>query len=576
MSKVKLTIDGIAVEVEAGSTILQAAEELGIYIPTLCYHPDQEVKANCRICVVEIVGQKLLQAACSYQVYDGMAVLTRSKRVRNTRENILELMLSRHAQDCLHCERSGNCELKNVSEEIHFTRDPRFDYISRSENIDESSPSITRNPEKCIACGRCEYVCTKIQEVYALSKTGRSNHVGFEPAYGKSLADSACVNCGQCVQACPTGALTVNDDTQAAWLALDDPQKTVVAQIAPAVRINLAEALGEAPGTISTGRLVTALKRLGFDVVFDTDFTADLTIMEEGTELLSRITSGGTLPMITSCSPGWIKFCETYYPDLLPNLSSCKSPQAMFGALIKTYYAAQINKDPNDIYSVSVMPCTAKKFEAQRPEMGRDGYRDVDVVLTVQEIARMIRSAGINFASLPDTPFDAPFGLGSGAGEIFGATGGVMEAALRSVYEIVTGNTLENLDFVTVRGFDGIKEAAVMVGDLEVKVAVAHGLGNARKLMDAIREGKANYHFIEIMACPGGCIGGGGNPIKDWRKMDYRLEAVYQEDLNMPLRKSHENQYVKQLYDDFLGEPNGHKSHELLHTHYIDRSSILK
>ncbi|MCL2878343.1 MAG: [FeFe] hydrogenase, group A, partial [Acidobacteria bacterium] len=430
--------------------------------------------------------------------------------------------------------------------------------------------------QKCIACGRCEYVCSNIQTVHALSKVGRGFQVNYEPAYSKKLGDSVCINCGQCVQACPTAALTIYDYTLRVWRAFADPQKTVVAQVAPAVRITLAEALGEKPGTISTGRLVTALKRVGFDFVFDTDFTADLTIMEEGTELLGRLKNGGVLPMITSCSPGWIKFCETYYPDLLPNLSTCKSPQAMFGALIKTFYAKQIRKVPNDIFSVSIMPCTAKKFEAQRPEMGRNGYRDVDTVISVQEIARMIRSAGINFSNLPETPFDNPFGLGTGAGEIFGATGGVMEAALRTVYEIVTGKELKTLDFDSVRGFEGIKEASVMLGDTEVKVAVAHGLGNARKLMDAIRAKKADYHFIEIMACPGGCIGGGGNPIKNWRRMEPRLEAVYREDKNIPLRKSHENPYVKKLYEDFLGEPNGHKSHELLHTHYADRSYLLR
>jgi iron-only hydrogenase group A len=496
--------------------------------------------------------------------------------VRTARRNILELILARHAQDCLHCDRSGTCELQKVSEEMHFLRTPRYPYVARSDFWDDSSPSVVRNSQKCIACGRCEYVCSNIQTVHALSKVGRGFQVKFEPAYGKVLGDSVCVNCGQCVQACPTASLTIYDYTLRVWRAFADPQKTVVAQVAPAVRITLAEALGEAPGTISTGRLVTALKRVGFDVVFDTDFTADLTIMEEGTELLGRLKSGGVLPMITSCSPGWIKFCETYYPDLIPNLSTCKSPQAMFGALIKAFYAKQIRKVPNDIFSVSIMPCTAKKFEAQRPEMGRNGYRDVDAVISVQEISRMIRSAGIDFANLPETPFDNPFGLGSGAGEIFGATGGVMEAALRTVYEIVTGKELANIDFESVRGFEGIKEASVMVGETEVRVAVAHGLGNARKLMDAIRAKKADYHFIEIMACPGGCIGGGGNPIKNWRKMEPRLEAVYREDKNMPLRKSHENAYVKKLYEDFLGEPNGHKSHELLHTHYVNRSHLLR
>jgi len=576
MSHVNLTIDGLPVQVEEGSTILEAAEQLNIYIPTLCHHPDQNVKANCRICVVEVQGMKLLAPACSYPVAEGMAVLTHSQRVRTARRNILELILARHAQDCLHCDRSGTCELQKVSEEMHFIRTPRYPYVARSDYWDDSSPSIVRNSQKCIACGRCEYVCSDIQTVNALSKVGRGFEVNFEPAYGKKLGDSVCVNCGQCVQACPTAALTIYDYTLRVWRAFEDPHKTVVVQVAPAVRITLAEALGEAPGTISTGRLVTALKRVGFDVVFDTDFTADLTIMEEGTELLSRIQNGGILPMITSCSPGWIKFCETFYPSLLPNLSTCKSPQAMFGALIKAFYSKQIHKVPDDIFSVSVMPCTAKKFEAQRPEMGRNGYQDVDAVLSVQEISRMIRSAGIRFADLPETPFDNPFGIGTGAGEIFGATGGVMEAALRTVHELVTGKPLKGIDFIPARGFQGIKEATVTLDKTQVKVAIAHGLGNARKLMDAIVAGEADYHFIEIMACPGGCIGGGGNPIKNWRKMEPRLEAVYREDKNMELRKSHENPFVKKLYEEFLGEPNGHKSHELLHTHYVDRSDLLR
>ncbi len=573
----KLRIDDIPIEVAEGTTILRAAEQLNIHIPTLCYHPDQNVKANCRICLVEIEGQKALAPACSMPVSEGISVKTHTPKVRKSRRQVLELILARHAQDCLHCDRSGTCELQAVAEEMHFVDTPRYPYAARSaRDLDESSTSIIRNSTKCIACGRCEYACSQIQTVHALAKIGRGFEVHFQPAFDRKMGESVCINCGQCVQACPTGALTIKDDTAKVWQAFGDEGKYTVAQVAPSVRITLAEALGEEPGTVSTGRLVTAMKRLGFDQVFDTDFTADLTILEEGTELLDRLKDGGTLPMITSCSPGWIKFCETYYPDMLPNLSTCKSPQAMFGALIKTYYAGKIGKRPEDVFSVSAMPCTAKKFERSRPEMGREGYSDVDAVLTVQELARMIRSAGIDFASLPETEFDKPFGLGTGAGEIFGATGGVMEAALRSVYEIVTGETLENLDFTDVRGFDGIKEATVKVGDLDVKVAVAHGLGNARKLMDGIREGKADYHFIEVMACPGGCIGGGGNPIKNWKKMDPRLEAVYQEDKNLPIRKSHENLAVNELYKEFLGEPNGHKSHELLHTHYTDRAELLK
>ncbi len=572
---IHLTIDGLAVEIGEGATILDAARQLDIHIPTLCYHPDQNVKANCRICLVEIEGVKLLAPACSYPVSNNMVIHTHSPKVRRARRNILELILARHAQDCLHCDRSGTCELQAVAEEMHFTKIPRYPFVVRSQERDESSSSILRNSAKCIACGRCEYACSEIQTVHALSKVNRGFEVNFQPAYGRPLAESLCVNCGQCVQACPTGALTIHDDTQRVWHTFADKTKLVVAQVAPAVRITLAEALGEEPGSISTGRLVTAMKRIGFHQVFDTDFTADLTILEEGTELLGRLKNGGVLPMITSCSPGWIKFCETFYPEFLQNLSTCKSPQAMFGALLKTYYADRIGKKPEDILSVSVMPCTAKKYEARRPELGRDGYMDVDVVITVQELARMIRSAGIQFRSLPDTDFDAPFGLGTGAGEIFGATGGVMEAALRTVYETVTGKALEKVEFTQVRGFDGIKEAAVDLGEITVKVAVAHGLGNARKLMEFLKSGEAQYHFIEIMACPGGCIGGGGNPVKNWRKMEPRLDAVYRLDESMALRKSHENAAVNLLYKEFLGEPNGHKSHELLHTAYVDRSGLL-
>ena len=571
----KLTIDGQAVEARDGATILEAAQQLNIKIPTLCYHPDQAVKANCRICVVDVEGQRLLQPACAYPVYEGMVVRTNSARARAARKNILELILAHHPQDCLHCARNANCELRTIAEDMHFTDELRYPLHARGEGKDLSSPSIARDTAKCIACGRCEYACSEIQTVHALAKEGRGFETVYAPAFGMPLGDSPCINCGQCVQACPVGALTVHDDTKRVYAAIADEKRTVVAQVAPAVRITIAEALGEEPGTVSTGRLVAAMKRLGIDTVFDTDFTADLTIMEEGTEFIGRVTGGGVLPMITSCSPGWIKFIETFYPELLPNLSSCKSPQGMFGALLKTFYADKLGKSPDEVYSLSIMPCTAKKFEAQRPELGRDGKPDIDCVLTVQELANMIRAAGIDFKSLPEEEFDSPFGLGTGAGEIFGATGGVMEAALRTVYEVLTGETLANIEFTAVRGFEGIKEAAVMVGELAVKVAVAHGLGNARQLMELVKQGKADYHFIEIMACPGGCIGGGGNPIKNWAKMAHRFDAVYRTDRELPLRKSHENPDVKAIYEQFLGEPCGHKSHELLHTHYKDRSDSL-
>lgn len=571
---INLTINGQRIAAEEGSTILEAAKKLHIKIPTLCYHPDQAVKANCRICVVEVKGQRTLVPACGYPVSEGMEVETHSPLVRKVRKNILELILSHHPQDCLKCSRCGTCELQEIAYDLGFHQEPRYDHDVRGMGIDDSSPSILRDPAKCIACGRCEYACSEIQTVHALTKEHRSYESVITTAYNKPLAETVCVNCGQCVQACPVGALTVHEEEDVVWDVIEKGGKEVVAQVAPAARITLAEALGEDPGVVSTGRLVTALKQMGFHKVFDTNFTADLTIMEEGTELLGRLENHGVLPMITSCSPGWIKFCETFYPELIPNLSSCKSPQAMFGALLKTYYADKIGKKPEDIYSVSIMPCTAKKFEAKRPELGRDGYADIDIVLTVQELARMIRSHGIDFENLEETPFDDPFGLGSGAGEIFGATGGVMEAALRTVYEIVTEKPLASLDFHEVRGFEGIKTATVQMGDTAVNVAIAHGLGNARKLMDAVKEGKARYHFIEVMACPGGCIGGGGNPVKNWKKMEHRVQAVYNTDLHLSLRKSHENPAVKQLYHDFLGKPNSTTAHRLLHTHYRDLSAL--
>lgn len=573
---INLTINGQRIAAEEGSTILEAAKKLHIKIPTLCYHPDQAVKANCRICVVEVKGQRTLVPACGYPVSEGMEVETHSPLVRKVRKNILELILSHHPQDCLKCSRCGTCELQEIAYDLGFHQEPRYDHDVRGMGIDDSSPSILRDPAKCIACGRCEYACSEIQTVHALTKEHRSYESVITTAYNKPLAETVCVNCGQCVQACPVGALTVHEEEDVVWDVIEKGGKEVVPQVAPAARITLAEALGEDPGVVSTGRLVTALKQMGFHKVFDTNFTADLTIMEEGTELLGRLENHGVLPMITSCSPGWIKFCETFYPELIPNLSSCKSPQAMFGALLKTYYADKIGKKPEDIYSVSIMPCTAKKFEAKRPELGRDGYADIDIVLTVQELARMIRSHGIDFENLEETPFDDPFGLGSGAGEIFGATGGVMEAALRTVYEIVTEKPLASLDFHEVRGFEGIKTATVQMGDTAVNVAIAHGLGNARKLMDAVKEGKARYHFIEVMACPGGCIGGGGNPVKNWKKMEHRVQAVYNTDLHLPLRKSHENPAVKQLYHDFLGKPNSNTAHRLLHTHYRDLSFLLE
>jgi iron-only hydrogenase group A len=575
MANVKLTIDGVAVEVAEGTTILQAARSLNIKIPTLCYHEDQKVKANCRICVVEVNGQGLLQTACSQPVAEGMSVVTNSARVIRHRRNILELILAHHPLDCLTCQKNNSCELQNIAKELNMSQPVRYEVESRKLPIDQSSPSLLRDPNKCILCGRCLEVCNEVQTVGVLAKEGRSFDVVVNAPYGKVFADTACVNCGQCMQVCPVGALTIRDDTTEIYMA-QEAGKTMVVQVAPSVRTTIAEALGEEPGLVSTGRLVTALKRLGFHYVFDTDFSADLTIMEEGTELLHRLKNGGVLPMMTSCCPAWVKFCETFYPQYTKHLSSAKSPQQMFGAVIKTFFAERHKIDPNDIFSVSVMPCTAKKYECKREEMQDSGYQDVNVALTVQELSWMIRTAGIDFKTLPETPFDSPFGLGSGAGEIFAATGGVMEAALRTVCELVTGETLQALEFHAVRGVEGLKEAQVDLNGTVVKVAVVHTLSQARDMMERVAAGTADYQFIEVMACPGGCIGGAGNPVRNWKKVIKRTESVYDLDQKLPIRKSHENKEVQMLYKDYLEEPLSEKSHHLLHTEYVNRQDILR
>lgn len=572
---IHLTIDGEAVSVPEGTTILEAAKHLNVHIPTLCHHEDQAVKAVCRICVVEVEGQKLLPAACSTPVTEGMDVKTASPKVIKARKNIMELILARHPQDCLVCSKNGSCELQKVAKDLNMNRPNRYEMQVRDSRFDDSSPSIVRDMSKCILCNRCVEVCSEKQGVMVMAKENRGFDTVIVPPYGKLLVDTSCVNCGQCVQVCPVGALSVHDDTEKIYDEIN-MGKYMTVQIAPSVRITLAESLGYKPGTVTTGKIVHALRKIGFHKVFDSDFSADLTIMEEGTEFLKRMESGENLPLITSCCPAWVKYCETYGYEQLNHLSTAKSPQQMFGAVIKTFFAEKEKIDPADICSVSVMPCTAKKFECKRKEFHDSGFQDVDISITVEELARMIRTAGIHFDDLEDQEFDAPFGLGSGAGQIFGSTGGVMEAALRTVYEILTGKTLEKLEFTQVRGLEGIREAALEINGKEIRVAIVHGLKNVEGILEQIKAGRSPYHFIEVMACEGGCIGGGGNAPKTMTKVRKRQRAIYEEDRKLPIRKSHENIYVKKLYEEYLGEPLGEKSHHLLHTTYHSRRDLLR
>jgi len=571
MKMISLMIDKQNVSVPEGSTILQAAGKIGVRIPTLCYLKDINVIGACRICMVQVQGARTMMAACVTPVTEGMVVRTNTPEVIAARRVVLELILSDHPMECLTCVRNQNCELQRLAEEFNI-KEIRFDGARTEYGIDDSSPAIQRDPRKCILCRRCISVCSEVQGVKALTTGHRGFNTLIAPAFNERLANVECVQCGQCSLVCPTGAIHEVDDTEKVWAALADPKKHVVVQTAPATRVQVGETMGADPGSIVTGQMVAGLRRLGFDKVFDTDFTADLTILEEGNELLQRVQNGGALPMITSCSPGWIKFAEHFYPELLPHLSTCKSPQQMFGALAKTYYAQKAGIDPSDVFVVSVMPCTSKKFECLRPEMRSSGYQDVDVVLTSRELGRMFKQAGLSMENLTPEEYDAPLGISTGAGEIFGASGGVMEAALRTVYEVVTGQPLETIEFRECRGLDGVKEATVQVGALPVRVAITNGLGNARKVLEKIREGSSDHHFIEIMCCPGGCIGGGGSPIPTNKEIRLnRIDAVYREDERMALRKSHDNPAVAELYKEFLEKPLGHKSHQLLHTHYTER-----
>jgi len=571
MATVKLTVDGVPVEVEAGSTVLKAAEKAGINIPTLCYLEGIHEVGACRVCVVD-VGAKALQAACVAPVAEGMKVLTNTPAVRTARKTTVELILSNHPDNCPSCVRNLNCELQALAESLNI-RGNRFEGARNDWKPDVSSHSIVRDPNKCILCRRCVSVCEKVQGVQAIGPINRGFNTVIGPAFGEPLADSVCVNCGQCILVCPVGALYEKDGIVKTWAALSDPGKHVVVQTAPAVRVALGETQGGEPGEVVTGQMVAGLRRLGFDGVMDTDFTADLTILEEGTELIERLTKGGVLPMITSCSPGWIKFIEHFYPDLLPNLSTCKSPQQMFGALAKTFYAEKKGIDPASIFSVSIMPCTAKKFECERPEMRDSGYQDVDVVLTTRELGRMMKEAGIVLDKLPEEEYDPPMGLTTGAAVIFGATGGVCEAALRTVYEVVTKEPLKDVNFKFCRGLAGVKEAEVDLKGTKVKVAVSHSLSNARKVLDMVRAGNPNgWAFIEVMCCPGGCIGGGGQPIPTNTAIrQKRIDGTYTADERLAIRKSHENPAITAIYKEFLGQPLGHKSHELLHTKYTPR-----
>ncbi|MDI3530178.1 MAG: NADP-reducing hydrogenase subunit HndD [Candidatus Atribacteria bacterium] len=571
---VTIFIDGREVQVPDGVTILEACKMEKIHIPTLCYMEGLSSWGGCRICVVEVEGQPNLVASCVTPVREGMKIRTVSKKVREARKTNLELLLSNHPLDCQLCDRNGSCELQELAYEFGV-REIRFQGERKTYEVDQSSPSVKRDANRCILCGRCVRTCAEVQTVFAIDFANRSFDTIISPSLGLPLGQSVCVNCGQCILSCPTGALSEVSHVEMVWDAIEDPDKFVILQTAPAIRVSIGEPFGLPPGTVSTGKMVAAFRRLGFDKVFDTNFAADLTIIEEGTEFINRFKKGGKLPLITSCSPGWIKFMEHFYPDLMENVSTCKSPQQMFGAVAKTYYAQKLGIDPNNMVVVSIMPCTAKKFECQRDEMKSSGCQDVDYSLTTREAARMLKEKGIDLKEMPEEDFDDPLGISTGAAAVFGATGGVMEAALRSVYEILTGKTLGKIDFYDVRGIEGVKEATVNIDGTVVNVAVAHGLGNARKLLDRVRSGEANYHFIEIMACPGGCIGGGGQPIPTNLEVRMkRIEAIYEVDRKLPLRKSHENPAVKQLYEEFLGEPNGEKAHHLLHTHYVPREKM--
>ena len=576
MAMVNVTIDGIAVQVEAGTTVLEAAHKAHIHIPTLCHLKDINAIGACRMCVVD-VGGRSLAAACVMPVSEGMVVKTNTPNVRAARKAVLELILSNHERKCLSCVRSQSCELQKLAQELGAD-ETTYEGENIEYPIDNFGPSIVRDPNKCILCRRCIAACRNVQGIGAIGAINRGFKTMISPAFEKKLSETDCVNCGQCIAVCPVGALREKDDTDRVWEAIADPDKFVVVQPAPAVRVALGEEFGLPMGTRVTGKMSQALKRLGFDKVFDTDFGADLTIMEEATELISRIQGNGPLPMFTSCSPGWIKYVEHHFPELIPNLSTCKSPMQMEGAIIKSYYAQQAGIDPRNIVVVGVMPCTAKKFEIARPEMEVNGLRSVDISLTTRELARMIKDARIDFAKLPDEEvFDELVSESTGAAAIFGVTGGVMEAALRTAADVLENRSVENVEYQPVRGIEGIKEATFTLAGKELKVAIASSTTAAKKLIKRIQAGDNSYAFIEVMACPGGCVNGGGQPfVNAETRMDVdprvvRASGLYAEDEAKTIRKSHENPDIKKLYAEYLGEPNGHLAHELLHTHYTNR-----
>jgi iron-only hydrogenase group A len=585
---VNIKINGSDYKAPQSMTILDACKRSGIVIPTLCYMEDVSKNASCGVCLVEVKGARSLVRSCSTCVREGIEIVTGSQRIRDARKTNVELLLANHPKDCLSCLRNQNCELQSMAADLGV-KDDRFGRTKKVEALDATSTSLVRDPNKCILCGRCIAVCQNVQTVSAIGLSRRGIRTKIATYMDKGLGNVACTYCGQCALVCPTGAIVEVDDTEAVFEEIGNPDRVVIVQTAPAIRVGIGEAMGMAPGSLVTGQMVAGLRRLGFNKVFDTQFAADLTIMEEGYELIGRIKNKRVLPMITSCSPGWIKFAEHFFPESLAHLSSCKSPQQMFGAMAKTYYAAKMGIDPRKIVVVSVMPCTAKKYEAKRPEMMSafeywkdkkawsqdDEFYDVDYVLTTRELSRMFKESGIQFSSLPQEEFDHPLGESTGAAVIFGATGGVMEAALRTAYEVVTGTKLQEINFLPVRGMQGIKEAQVDMNGLAVKVAVAHTLKNARILFEQIEKGESPYTFIEVMTCPGGCLGGGGQPIPTtWEIRKKRAASIYEEDVNKPLRKSHENPQIAALYQEFLKEPLGDLSHHLLHTTYEKRGIL--